>query len=75
MYHSTTDATRSIRAIPVLSPACRLGDHLVRLVRLLENWRRRQQLSAQLGCIDAHTLHDAGISEAQRFLGVNHPFD
>ena len=42
---------------------------------ILEDWRRRERLSMQLAHVDAHTLRDAGISEAQRFIGVHHPFD
>ena len=52
-----------------------LGDHLVELVISLENRRRREQMSIQIARIDTGTLHDAGISEAQRFVEINKPFE
>ena len=54
---------------------CRATACMAGLAIGLENWRRREQLSMQLAHIDTHTLRDAGISDAQRFLGVHHPFD
>lgn len=40
----------------------------------MENWRRQQQARMQFARVGAHTLRDAGISEAKRFLLVNRPF-
>ena len=75
MNNTTTGNTPTIWINPVLNPVYRLVGCLAACASLLENWRRQQQLSAQLGHIDTHTLLDAGISEAQRFMGVNHPFE
>ena len=69
----TNDMNRS--GLDPLQPFRQLGLYLAAYARLLESWRRRQQLSAELAHIDAHTLHDAGISDAQRFMGINRPFD
>jgi uncharacterized protein YjiS (DUF1127 family) len=48
--------------------------HLASLLAALENWRRREQASMQLAHLDRHTLRDAGISEARRFIAVNKPY-
>ena len=42
---------------------------------LLEHWRQRRQVSMQFAHVDCRTLRDAGISEAQRFIGLHKPFD
>ena len=71
MNDKITGASVLRRIKPVLhAPA-----YLAGCVRALEDWRRRERLSMQLAHVDAHTLRDAGISEAQRFIGVHHPFD
>lgn len=52
-----------------------IGRQLVAMVMGLESWRRGEQTSMQFAYIDARTLRDAGISEAQRFIVVHRPFD
>ncbi len=51
-----------------------ISEQLFSAAMALEQRRRQQQLSVQLAHVDARTLRDAGISEAQRFIGVNNPF-
>lgn len=43
-------------------------DRLLGLASTLETWRRERKARMQFSRIDARTLRDAGISEAQRFL-------
>ena len=57
----------------IQSVLCRIAACLALPLLALEHWRLRQQVEMQLAHIDARTLRDAGISEAQRFLGVNKP--
>ncbi len=50
-------------------------DFFAAMVAAVENNRRRHQVSMQLAHVEAHILRDAGISEAQRFLEINKPFE
>ena len=50
-------------------------DFFAAMVAAVENSRRRHQASMQLAHVEARTLRDAGISETQRFLEVNKPFE
>ena len=43
-------------------------DRLLGLASTLETWRRQRKARMQFSRIDARTLRDAGISEAQRFV-------
>ena len=65
----------SARVLSRINPVLLAPAYLAGFARALEDWRRRERLSMQLAHVDAHTLRDAGISEAQRFIGVHHPFD
>jgi len=57
------------------SPLSATFDFFAAMVAAVENNRRRQQASMQLAHTEARILRDAGISEAQRFLEVNKPFE
>jgi uncharacterized protein YjiS (DUF1127 family) len=57
------------------SPLSTTFDFFAAMVASVENSRRRHQASMQLAHVEARTLRDAGISEAQRFLEVNKPFE
>ncbi len=50
-------------------------DFFAAMVAGVENSRRQHQASMQLAHTQARILRDAGISEAQRFLEVNKPFE
>ncbi|MCP4332984.1 MAG: hypothetical protein GY785_10040 [Gammaproteobacteria bacterium] len=50
-------------------------DFFAVMVAAVENSRRQHQASMQPAQVEAHILRDAGISEAQRFLEVNKPFE
>ncbi|MCP4472841.1 MAG: hypothetical protein GY815_19550 [Gammaproteobacteria bacterium] len=56
-------------------PLSATADFFTAMVAAVENSRRRHQASMQLAHVDARILRDAGISEAQRFLEVNKPFE
>lgn len=43
-------------------------DFLFGLVSTIETWRQSYKARKQFSQIDARTLRDAGISEAQRFM-------
>jgi len=57
------------------SPLSTTVDFFAAMVASVENSRRRHQASMQFAHTEARILRDAGISEAQRFLEVNKPFE
>ena len=57
------------------SPLSAPFDFFAAMVASVENSRRRQQASMQLAHTEARILRDVGISEAQRFLEINKPFE
>ncbi len=57
------------------SPLSATVDFFAAMVAAVENGRRRHQASMQFAHTQARILRDAGISEAQRFLEVNKPFE
>jgi uncharacterized protein YjiS (DUF1127 family) len=57
------------------SPASTAFDFFAAMVAAVENSRRRHQASEQLAHMETSVLRDIGISEAQRFLEVNKPFE
>jgi len=67
--------TGSASATSTKSPLPAPFDFFAAMVADLENSRRRHQANMQLAHVEALTLRDAGISEAQRFLEVNKPFE
>jgi len=73
MNTQTARDTKSPVVAAALSVLAAISEQLFSAAMALEQRRRQQQLSMQLACVDARTLRDAGISEAQRFIGVNHP--
>ena len=46
----------------------------IKAIQTLEAWRLRYKSSMEFSGIEAHMLQDIGISEAQRFIGVNKEF-
>jgi uncharacterized protein YjiS (DUF1127 family) len=46
----------------------------IKTMQTLEVWRLRDKSSMEFSGIEAHMLQDIGISEAQRFIGVNKEF-
>jgi uncharacterized protein YjiS (DUF1127 family) len=85
LSHTTTKGQAIMNTTPATNPGSpavaaaqsvltAVLNPLFSMATALEHWRRRQQLSMQLAHVDARTLRDAGISEAQRFIGVNKPF-
>ena len=75
MITTANNDTRPTKINPVLHPVYRVLDFLATSAAALEHWRQRELLSMQLAHVDTRTLRDAGISKAQRFIGVNHPFE
>jgi len=75
MNHLAFKPTGSASATSTKSPLSAPFDFFAAMVASVENNRRRQQASMQLAQIEAHILRDAGISEAQRFLEINKPFE
>jgi uncharacterized protein YjiS (DUF1127 family) len=65
----------SAGATSTKSPLSATFDFFAAMVAAAENRRRRHQMSMQLAHTEARILRDAGISEAQRFLEVNRPFE
>jgi uncharacterized protein YjiS (DUF1127 family) len=57
------------------SPLSATFDFFAAMVAAVENSRRRHQASMQFAHTQARILRDVGISEAQRFLEVNKPFE
>lgn len=55
-------------------PVPAIADYLSRIRMILEIWQRRHQTSMQFAHVEARLLRDVGISDAQRFIGVNKPF-
>ena len=74
MKTETAIVTKSPVVAVVQAVLASIYEQLFSAAMVLEQRRRQQQLSMQLAHVDARTLRDAGISEAQRFIGVNHPF-
>ncbi len=51
-----------------------ISDFIIKISKTLEIWRLRYKSSMDFAGVDAHVLQDIGISEAQRFIGVNKEF-
>jgi hypothetical protein len=73
MNTETAKYSRSPVVAVTQSVLAAISDQLFCAAKALQHRRRKQQLSMQLAYVDARTLRDAGISEAQRFIGVNNP--
>ena len=73
MNTETAIKTKSPVVAVAQSVLAAISEQLFSAAMTLEQRRRQQQLSMQLAHVDARTLRDAGISEAQRFIGVNNP--
>jgi uncharacterized protein YjiS (DUF1127 family) len=44
------------------------------IMTTLQTWQLHHKTSMEFARVDAHTLHDIGISIANRFIEVNKPF-
>ena len=51
-----------------------ISSHTIKTIQTLETWRLRYKSSMEFSDIETHMLQDIGISEAQRFIGVNKEF-
>ncbi len=51
-----------------------ISHYIIKVSKTLEIWRLRNKSSMDFVGVDAHMLQDIGISDAQRFIGVNKEF-
>ena len=68
MNHVTTTHSLSPVTTRVNLSLLAIVDFLFGLVSTIETWRQSHKARMQFSQIDARTLRDAGISEAQRFI-------
>jgi uncharacterized protein YjiS (DUF1127 family) len=55
-------------------PFIAISNLAIKTMQTFEVWRLRYKSSMEFSDIEAHMLQDIGISDAQRFIGVNKEF-
>ena len=68
MIRATTADTPSPKTTGNISKFFTIVGLPLRLISTLETWRLRHKARMQFARVDARTLRDAGISEAQRLI-------
>jgi len=68
MNHVAIIPTRSPVTIKPCRPLFTIFNFLYGLASYLETWRQSHKARMQFSRIEARTLRDVGISEAQRFI-------
>ena len=58
----------------LFTPFVAISSLAIKTIQTLETWRLRNKSSMEFSDIEAHMLQDIGVSEAQRFIGVNKEF-
>jgi len=72
MSHAT--ALNHSDIVEIRRRARRRAEWVARIRKLARIWHERYATRQQFARVDARTLRDCGISEAERFIEVNKPF-